>query len=277
MRKSPEGHLVEIRWTPPLGAIALNPSSLLGPITMIYKLLKRLLTPYLDRKFRSQPTMSCLCPDNLYAYFDLVYKTRLFDGAIIEVGCATGATAAMAYTLLARQGVAKRYVCIDTFSGFVRDHTNFDFKLGLSEDLAGMFSDNSFERVRARLDNWGLPKIELVKADVSQLQASSLPFEISCALVDVDLSVPIYDALCLIYPKLQEGGVIVVDDCTAGTGFVGALHGYRRFMQDHSLEQKFYMGFGVVTKGDVDFLQWDLKDQPLRETKYLYSRSNPIV
>ena len=221
--------------------------------------------------------MSCLCPDNLYAYFDLIYKTRLSDGAIVEVGCATGATAAMAYTLLARQGIIKRYVCYDTFSGFVRDQVNHDLELGLPEDHAGMFSDNSFEQVRARLDNWGLPKIELMKADVSQLLASDLPAEISCCLIDVDLSLPTYDALCLIYPKLQEGGTIVVDDCTAGTGWVGAIQGYRRFMQDHSLDQKFYMGFGVVTKGDIDFLHWDLKNQPLQETRYLYNRANPIV
>jgi hypothetical protein len=63
------------------------------------------------------PPVSCLVPENLYAYLDAVYKKRKLKGTILEVGCASGATAAIAYTFLARQGLHKATPVSTHFKG----------------------------------------------------------------------------------------------------------------------------------------------------------------
>lgn len=224
------------------------------------------------------PPVSCLVPENLYAYLDAVYKKRKLNGTILEVGCAFGATAAIAYTFLARQGIHKDYTCIDTFQGFVPAHLEVDRRLGLPPENESKFSDLSKDIVQAALKSWGIFQIRLIEGDIASMDESLIPDEISVCLMDVDLKVPIYRGLQRVYPNLQNGGVILVDDCTLGTSWVGALEGYRQFISEQGLNEKYFMGFGVVESNPhLEPLNWPMSSHPSRETHYLYRASNPIV
>jgi hypothetical protein len=217
-------------------------------------------------------------PENLYAYLDAVYKKRKLNGTILEVGCALGATAAIAYTFLARQGLHKDYTCIDTFQGFVPAHLEVDRRLGLPPENESKFSDLSKDMVQTALKSWGISQIRLIEGDIASMDESLIPDKISVCLMDVDLKVPIYRGLQRVYPNLQNGGVILVDDCTLGTSWVGALEGYRQFISEQGLNEKYFMGFGVVESNPhLEPLNWPMSSHPPRETHYLYRASNPIV
>ena len=208
-----------------------------------------------------------LVPENLYAYLDALYKKRELNGAVVEVGCAGGGTAAVAYTFLARQGIFKNYTCIDTFRGFVPEHLNVDRQLGLPREHESAFSNNSRQRVEEALRWWGISQVNLVEGDIASVDESLIPQEISVCLMDVDLKVPTYEGLRRIFPRLQEGGVILVDDCTVGTSWVGALHGYREFVSKQGLPEEYFMSFGVVEKNpDVAPLNWLASPHPSQKT-----------
>jgi hypothetical protein len=57
----------------------------------------------------------------------------------------------------------------------------------------------------------GAEDVKLIQADISKIDKARFPTSISACLLDVDLAVPIYDGLTLIWPRLETGGVIVVE------------------------------------------------------------------
>jgi hypothetical protein len=189
-----------------------------------------------------------------------------------------GATTAAACTFLARQGALRPYTCIDTFDGFLTKQSKVDEELGMATQNLTTFASNSLSQVRQNLASWGVENVQLVKGEICDMPDSEIPDGVSVCLLDVDLSVPIYEGMKRIYPKLLPGGVILVDDCTAGTSWVGAIVGYRRFVQEAGLPEQFYMGFGVVEKqGAATPLNWRFSAEPNPETHYFYRAANPIV
>ena len=205
-------------------------------------LLKRSLAPVLYR----HPTPS-LRPERLYAYLDALWQRRELAGAVLEVGCFMGATAAVASTMLRNIGHPKRYVCIDAFAGFVNSHFERDVSHGLRRDWRLDFSANSRETVAHLLERWGSPEVELVEADIANMGESRIPEAVSVCLVDVDLEVPTYEGLRRVVPRLVPGGVVLVDDCAANESWPGPARGYRRFVEENGLAETYFMGMGIVT------------------------------
>lgn len=189
-----------------------------------------------------------LQPDRLYAWHDALLRTRDVPGAVVEVGCSVGGTAAVSWRFLERIGVDRRYVCVDTFSGFVLDQFDADVALGNDPGNRHVFADNSQALTRSVLDRHGAHGVELVRGDISTLNPEHLPGRIAAALVDVDLADPVYAALALLWPRLSPGGVILVDDCPEHCDWQ-ARAGYRRFVQEQGLPERYTFEMGVV---DVD-------------------------
>ena len=73
--------------------------------------------------------------ERLYLYLGTLYSTRHVLGEAIEVGCFQGATAAYASRFLKRIDCSRRYLCVDTFSGFPQDQFAEDVKLGTTAAL----------------------------------------------------------------------------------------------------------------------------------------------
>lgn len=163
------------------------------------------------------------------------------------MGCYLGGTAALASRMMNNLGIHKRYVAIDTFTGFVPDHFDRDAARGVSEERRHDFRADE-QTVRRLLRSWGAPDVEVVKADVATLDEKILPDSISLALVDVDLEVPTYEGLRRVVSRLSPGGLVLVDDCNEGSEWIGAKRGYRRFAQDRGLPERYHFGMGVARR-----------------------------
>ena len=185
-------------------------------------------------------------PERLYAFLDAVWAQRDVEGSVVEVGCYLGGTAALATRMMKNLGISKRYVAIDTFTGFVPDQFERDVVQGVSEERRDDFRADE-QTVRRLLRFWDAPEVEVVKADVATLDEKKLPDSISLALVDVDLDVPTYEGLRRVTSRLSPGGLVLVDDCNDGSEWT-AKRGYRRFVQDHGLPEQYHFGMGVARR-----------------------------
>jgi O-methyltransferase len=181
-----------------------------------------------------------------YAYLRFLDETRDVDGDVLEVGCWLGGTAALGSSFLRRTGSPRRYVCVDTFEGFVPEQFAHDADRGTPAKHAALFDDGGETLVRRLLDRWGEPQVELVRGDICTIDARLLPESIAVCLLDVDLEIPIYEGLKRIVPRLAPGAVVVVDDCPESTSWVGARIGYRRFCDEAGRPEEYCFGFGVV-------------------------------
>ncbi len=179
---------------------------------------------------------------------DILWQCRHLGGDIIEIGCFRGGTSAIAFKMLERTGHSKRYVCIDTFEGFLIDQFANDRAQGLNDKYKSYFSDNSIELVTKLLRRYECDKIELTKGDIAAMDEGDLPKRVAVCLLDVDLEIPVYIGLKKIYPRLVEGGIVMVDDCPENYSWVGARIGYQRFVKEQNLPEEYFMGMGLVKK-----------------------------
>lgn len=195
--------------------------------------------------FFDKPHVS-LEPQRLFLYLREVWDRRELDGSIVEVGCYLGGTAAMAAGMLGNTGHHKDYVCIDTFGGFV--DSQFEADPRVSRRHRRDFSWNSRATVQRLLRHYGHEGIRLIQADVVTMPTRDLPDPAAVCLIDVDLEEPTYAALAKLYPRLADGGIILVDDCATGGDWPGSRSAYSRFMSEHDLPEHYAMGMGIVTK-----------------------------
>lgn len=206
---------------------------------------KRILAPLL---YRHVPPN--LQPERLYLYLDHIWRLRSIDGAVLEVGCAIGGTAILAYKMLRRTGQQKPYVCVDTFGGFPADQFEADQKLGLSERHRHSFAALSLPLVRSVLDAHGGREIALIQGDIAKMSGSLLPERISLCLMDVDLTEPTHFGLKRVYPRLASGGVILVDDCGdyADHDSWRARIGYARFCAELGVPEEYVFDMGIIRR-----------------------------
>jgi predicted O-methyltransferase YrrM len=189
--------------------------------------------------------VSDLHPAGLYVYLDALWNRRSMQGAIVEVGCWLGGTAAMAKRLMERAGMENRYVCIDTFGGFVPEHLQHE--PSGSKGTTASFASNSPDIVARLLRRWDVSGVELIPGDIAALPDAMLPEQISVALIDVDLKVPVLAALRRIHPRLAPGGIALVDDC-ADPDWPGAREGYREFVAEIGEAEDYRLGMGVIDR-----------------------------
>lgn len=205
------------------------------------------------------PPVPAMTIDNQYALLDAILHKRNLPGPVVEIGVATGGTTVNACRFLSRIGCQKTYYCVDTFAGFVNEQLATDHRLGLDQRHDRLFADNSMKDFASALRRWGVEQnVELVKADICKIDPNDLPNDISVCLLDVDLRDPIYEGLQRLESRMADGGVVLIDDCKAGTSWVGADVGYRDYMAAAGRSPEYYMGFGVVQFGSADRLPWSV-------------------
>jgi hypothetical protein len=207
---------------------------------------KRLAKTLLRRLIYRYPPIG-LQPERLHVWLRTLVETAMVEGDVVEVGCSLGGTAAYASRMLRNLRLAKRYLCVDTFSGFVPEHFEDDLRRGNRAENRWMFADNSSALVRSILDQHDARDVALLQADISTVDVALLPPRISAALLDVDLAVPIYDGLRKLYPRLAPGGVIAVDDCPEVYAWQ-ARQGYDRFCREAGIHPHYEFGVGLLRK-----------------------------
>lgn len=194
---------------------------------------------------RLTPGLGCK-PDRIYLWTDVLMKTQDMKGHVLEVGCSIGYNASYSNYLLKRLQKPRPYLCVDTFSGFVDEQFQTDVDEGTKKSQGTMFSASSIDLTRWYLDKHGAKNIELLKADIVTIDENKLPEKISACLLDVDLLEPIYEGLKKIYPRVEMGGIVLVDDCE-GEMWQGRK-GYEKFMEEIGKEPEYSYGMGILRK-----------------------------
>ena len=159
-------------------------------------------------------------------------------GAAVEIGCNQGWTTCFLVEALMEQGVKRNYICIDTFKGFTREDTTFEYKVrGKS---AGLYDDsfliNDPQWLKASLSRFGYDNVSVHRADATTFDYGALG-QIAFALVDVDLYRPVRVSLERILPNMARGGVVLVDDCDRKDDrWDGAYEAYEQVCREHNIK-----------------------------------------
>ena len=160
-----------------------------------------------------------------------IQDTKDIEGAVIEVGCHTGATTVFLNRLMDDIGLEKTYYALDTFSGFTAEDTEFEVAhRGKRNDyFAGAFEVNKKRWFDGTMQLNGINRVRSIETDVNNYPlASHGPY--SFALIDVDLYKPMKKCLKEIYQAMSPNGIIVVDDCNENNmRWDGSDQAYKEF------------------------------------------------
>ena len=139
---------------------------------------------------------------------------RVFEqgvaGDVVELGCYEGTSALFEQRLLEAQAPDKKLWLYDSFEGLPA-------KTKEDASAAGvLFKERELKASKARLaKNFvkaGLKIPEITRAWFFELDPEDLPTQICFAFLDGDFYESIMDSLKLVWPKMQPGSVVIVDD-----------------------------------------------------------------
>lgn len=139
--------------------------------------------------------------DRLVTLCHLVLETESVPGAIVEIGCRTGTTAALLASL-----TDKPMFLYDSFEGLSEPGP---------EDGTWLKAGDNRASVRDVLSTFAEANVRpptIMTRWVEEMTPDDLPKEISFLHCDLDLYGPTLKALNLTWPKLSPGAVCVVDD-----------------------------------------------------------------
>jgi O-methyltransferase len=188
-------------------------------------------------------------PHQLRFLMDCIQDTANVPGCCVEAGCARGETTAFLKKWMDARGIEKKYVALDTFSGFVAGHYEHEIKSrGKPSTISAPFSINNIEWFNYSMKLADVTNVTSIQADVAEFDFDSL-FPISFCLLDVDLYLPIKICLPNIYRNMSPGGIIVVDDCHPDNIYDGALQAYQEFMESLGVPRRIECGkLGFIRK-----------------------------
>jgi hypothetical protein len=137
----------------------------------------------------------------------LVYHVNMnyIPGDFCEFGVYKGHTAALI------AAVGQRRICLyDSFKGLPekspKDITRSDFVPGYlraePDDVHTTFKEALVDTPRVLIPGW-----------FKDLKPWSIPERVAFAHIDADFYQSTLDALKLVWPKMSQGGIVVVDDC----------------------------------------------------------------
>ena len=158
-----------------------------------------------QRSCQLASSKSLVSNDRLYVLYALAKQCLNIVGEYWECGVYKGGTALLLSDLIKSSNAKKKLRLFDTFEGMPT--TNPDKDLFHNK---GDFSDTSIEAISGLFE----------KTDNVELHAGYIPdtfknldeSKIAFAHVDVDIYKSVLDCCNFIYPRLQNGGVIVFDD-----------------------------------------------------------------
>jgi O-methyltransferase len=130
-------------------------------------------------------------------------------GDIVEIGCFKGQTSVLIRYLMNAYCPNKRFHVYDSFIGLQGNREEIDGTHDLFKD--GKFCADQ-EELDFIFESHSLQLPEIHKTLVKDIKPEDLPNKISFAYLDLDLYEPTIRALELVWPKLNVGSGLVVDD-----------------------------------------------------------------
>jgi hypothetical protein len=147
------------------------------------------------------------------------------EGDIVECGVWRGGSAMAAIMTLHRIGAAPRKVHLfDTFEGMVRptdrDYTPIygksavDILVSENPEASLTWAKASLDEVRRNIDSIGYPPdfVSYVRGPVEQTLPDQAPGRIAVLRLDTDWYESTRHELVHLYPRLEPGGLLIIDD-----------------------------------------------------------------
>ena len=206
-----------------------------------YSPLRRYFFPRYAYKF-SAPQLCFLC--------QCIEDTKFIEGAISEIGCASGSTTVFLNKYMDAQNIEKTYYAFDTFSGFVSEDIEFEVaNRGKTKKLYTSFQVNKKKWFDGTMQQNKITRVCSIEGNINKLDLTTIG-PLSFSLLDVDLYRPTKKALQELYVALSPGGIIVVDDCDSShLLWDGSDQAYKEFMKemDHDI-QIVHGKLGIIKK-----------------------------
>lgn len=164
-------------------------------------------------------------------------------GDIVEFGCYVGTTSLFVRRLLDAHHSDKMFHAYDSFEGLPpksqqdASAAGVDFKAG---ELSVSKRQLLQEFHKARLQ----PPV-IHKGWFNQLSAEDVPEQIAFAFLDGDFYDSIIDSLRLVYPRMQPGGTITIDDYQRET-LPGVERAIRDFYQDKDIHLRTSHNIAII-------------------------------
>jgi O-methyltransferase len=167
--------------------------------------------------------------DNVHHCVSTVLKDGV-PGDLIETGVWRGGAVILMRAILKAYGVTDRTVfAADSFEGLPKpDAQSYPADKGdrhwTCDELAV-----SLEQVRANVERYGLldDQVQFLKGWFKDTLPHAPIERLAVARLDGDMYQSTMDAIEALYPKLQPGGFLIVDDYGAVEGCKQAIHDYR--------------------------------------------------
>ncbi|HSX06080.1 MAG TPA: TylF/MycF/NovP-related O-methyltransferase [Candidatus Saccharimonadales bacterium] len=146
------------------------------------------------------------------------------DGAVVEFGCYIGTTSLFIRRLLDAHGDARAFHVYDSFQGLPPKTTEDASRAG-EQFQAGELAVSKKQFIQY-FQKAGLQPPVVHKGWFSSLSSADVPDKMAFAFLDGDFYDSIRDSLQLVLPRMQPGGVIIVDDYAreALPGVAKAVH-----------------------------------------------------
>lgn len=146
------------------------------------------------------------------------------DGAIVECGVWRGGSMmAIAKTLLASNDISRELYLYDTFEGMSEPtEDDMDFQNRTAETLLAegdkntsvIWAYSALEHVQKVMNSTAYPQqaIKYVKGKVEDTIPGTVPDKIALLRLDTDWYESTKHELIHLFPRLQKGGVLIIDD-----------------------------------------------------------------
>jgi O-methyltransferase len=152
---------------------------------------------------------------------------RGVPGDIVEFGCYIGTTSVFIQRMLLDRREKKSFHVYDSFEG-LPEKTNEDASRAGEQFQAGELSVSKKQFIHEfQKANQPLPVIH--KGWFADLNTSDVPEQIAFAFLDGDFYTSIKDTLKLVWPRMQPGGVVIIDDY-AREALPGAARAVHQFL-----------------------------------------------
>ncbi|MBU1727075.1 MAG: TylF/MycF family methyltransferase [Candidatus Omnitrophica bacterium] len=194
-------------------------------------------------------------PQQLFLMCNYIRETKSVEGDIAEIGCYFGDTTVFLNKFMDFEKIDKRYICVDTFTGFDKAAIDFEKKnREKTHDYRSAYIYNNKKWFEETMRLNGIKRVEVIRADICSYDFCDNT-KLSFTLIDLDLYSPTKSALEKVYRKLSKNGVIIVDDCRPSLQthiFDGALAAYREFVKENNLQELYLLDkLGIIVKNQV--------------------------
>lgn len=165
-------------------------------------------SPWLDAGFQKRvgaaASRSLVSLDRIYILQQLAVQAMGVDGCFMECGVYRGGTARFLADLMEEQRSPKHLLLFDTFDGMPQPDPGKDWH------KKGDFGDVDLDDVTAFVGH--RDSVSIYPGRMPETFAGCGADEIALAHIDVDIYRSVMDCLGFVYPRMANGGFIVIDD-----------------------------------------------------------------